>query len=311
MPPRPPEPTPAPQDVGAAPYPPLTFAVEARDGLRGQSLASLRVEVDGVRAKPGSNGTWSVSVAPAAEHVVRLVRQSYMPMTYQGPLPEGARLMAHLCPSGVRVVAFGDSLTAGLKVDLGDRFLMKLVERIQGARPGFWVDFRDHGRSGDTYALALERLTDDVVTENPDVAFVEFGTNDVFKTPLEDFPQTVDDLLGPIAEVSPRVLVADIPYKPRWYGSWNDRAAPYNRAIAVGAERHGAHLVSFSTAFRTAAQAGQWDLFYHEEPYDTTKPDSVAQGDLHPNAAGNELMAEAVAQAILAVTTPAIALTGK
>ncbi|HEY9856065.1 MAG TPA: SGNH/GDSL hydrolase family protein [Stenomitos sp.] len=304
----PPDPSPAPQHVGAAPGPALTFTVEAKELLRGRALSALKIEVDGVRAEPGPNGTWRAAVAPADRHTVRVGRQSYLTSTYQGPLVEGACLQAQLCPTGIRVVAFGDSLTAGLKVDLADRFLMKLEARLQSARPGFWVDFRDAGRSGDTYESALDRVTDDVLNANPDLTFVEFGTNDAFKTRLADFPDSVDALLAPIVQVSPRVLVADIPYKPRWYGDWNDHTAPYNRAIAEVAARNGARLVSFSQAFRKAAQGGQWDLFYHEEPYDTTKPDTVSQGDLHPNAEGNELMAETLGDAILSVTEPSIGL---
>lgn len=304
-------PSPAPQGVGTTGQPTFTFDVAASDRLRGRPVTSLRVDVDGVRADPRPDGRWGARVPASPEHTVRLVRQGFLPLTYKGPLSEGDRLEARLCPSGVRVVGFGDSLTAGLKVDLADRFVMKLVGRIQGARPGFWVDFLDRGRSGDTYQLALDRLTRDVLNANPDITLVEFGTNDAFKTPIDRFPQSLDALLGPLSRVSPGVLVADIPYKPRWAGTWNDRAAPYNAAIQEGARRHGATLVPFSRLFREAGQAGQWDLFFHEKPYDTTKPDSEAQGDLHPNAAGNQLMAEAFAEAILAVTEPEIRLAGR
>lgn len=304
-----PAPPAAPRDVKEAPAPVLTFGVEATDRLRGRPVSQLRVDVDGVRASELASGSFEAPVPPEGEHTVRLLRQGYLPLTYRGALAQGARLEARLCPSGVRVVGFGDSLTAGLKVDMSDRFVMKLVGRIQGARPGFWVDFLDRGRSGDTYESALARLGHDVLRANPDLTLVEFGTNDVFKTPLDRFGQTMDALLDPIFRVSPAVLVADIPYKPRWYGTWNDRTAPFNRAIAQGAERHGARLVSFSAAFKQAALAGDWDLFYHEQPYDTSKPDSESQGDLHPNARGNELMAEAVAEAVLASTEPEIVLT--
>lgn len=300
--------TPPPEPVGTAERPSLYLEVQASDRLRGRTITSLRVEVDGVRAEQQSDGRWGVKVAAAETHSVRLVRPGYLPLTYKGPLPKGAKLEARLSPSGVRVVGFGDSLTAGLKVDLGDRFVMKLVGRIQAARPGFWVDFVDQGKSGDTYSKAIQRLTDDVLNQNPDVTLVEFGTNDVFNTTLSRFPEALDDLLQPLSRVSPGVIVADIPYKPRWDGDWNEVSAPYNREIAAAAERHGAHLVSFATIFRRAAEGGVWDLFYHEAPYDPSLPDSVSQGDLHPNAAGNELMAEAFAEAILALTEPEVRL---
>ena len=214
-----------------------------------------------------------------------------------------------MCPDGIRVVGFGDSLTAGLKVERSSRFVMKLVGLIQGARRGFWVDFRDAGRSGDTYASALSRLTSDVLSANPDVTIVEFGSNDAIETPIDQFPATMDALLDPLTKVCPITLVTDIPYKARWYGNWNQETAPFNQAIAAGAQRHHAILVSFSQIFRAEAARGDWDLFVHDTPYDESLPDTQWQGDIHPNAAGNELMATTLAQAILKATEPSVIVT--
>lgn len=284
----------------------VTFAVRAEDVLRAHQLAGLTVEVDSNRAIPVGGGQFQALVPIGDTHAVRLTRSGYLPLEWHGPLSDRTRLTARLCPDGIRVVGFGDSLTAGLKVDTASRFVMKLVGLIQGARPGFWVDFRDAGHSGDTYASALARLGSDVLAANPDVTIVEFGSNDVLKTPIDQFPATMDALLKKLTTVSPVTLVADIPYKPRWYGSWNQQTAPFDEAIAAGALRHHATPIALSERFRAAAGAGNWDLFVHDAPYDESMPDSRLQGDIHPNAAGNELMATTFAEAILQATAPSI-----
>lgn len=305
-----PAPPPLPtQERGSSPpspVPPLTLQLEAQSAVNDRHLEGLTVEVDGQPARELAAGRYQAAVGPGPQHGIRLTQASCLPLTWSGSLEPGERILARLAPHGIRVVGFGDSLTAGLKVDPGARFVMKLVGLVQGARSGFWVDFRDRGHSGDTYLSAFSRLSLEVLAVNPDVTIVEFGTNDVATTPLDRFPASVDAVLTPLARVCPRILVADVPFKPRWYGGWNQQVAPFNQALAAAAARHRATLVSLSEAFRAEA-ARQWGLFEHDAPYDETLPDSRWQGDVHPNAAGNELIARTLAAAILEATRPGIA----
>ncbi|MNX62170.1 hypothetical protein D3C86_931240 [compost metagenome] len=56
--------------------------------------------------------------------------------------------------------------------------------------------------------------------------------------------------------------------------------------------------MSWASRFKESGDRGQWDLFYHQAPYDLRAPESRAQGDLHPNGAGHDLMALACAEAL-------------
>lgn len=275
----------------------LRLRASIRDALSERPVTGLRLDVDGVTAVTDAAGLAAAYVTAADAHALRVSGGSYLPLSWTGALADGSAVSFRLTPSVVRVVAFGDSLTAGVNVSEPERFIYKLPRQVRRTLPGVRVDVYPRGRSGDTYRSARDRLTGDVLSARPDVVLVAFGTNDVATIPLRDFSGTLDGVLAPLAGRC-RLMVADIPYKPRWAGQWNAQAAPFNRAIAEAAARHGATLVSWAASFKAAAERGNWDLFYHQAPYDLRAPESRSQGDLHPNGAGNDVMAAACAEVL-------------
>jgi acyl-CoA thioesterase I len=76
----------------------------------------------------------------------------------------------------IRIVALGDSLTAGLGLPLADSFPSKLEARLKAK--GTSVEIINAGVSGDTASAGLARL-DWSVPEKTDAAIVEFGGNDM------------------------------------------------------------------------------------------------------------------------------------
>jgi acyl-CoA thioesterase-1 len=78
----------------------------------------------------------------------------------------------------VRIVALGDSLTAGLGLPAGQSFPAKL-ERALRAK-GLEVEIVNAGVSGDTAANGLARL-DWSVPEGTDAVIVELGANDMLR----------------------------------------------------------------------------------------------------------------------------------
>ena len=78
----------------------------------------------------------------------------------------------------VKLVAFGDSLTAGFGVSAQDAFPAKL-ERALRAK-GYAVEVINAGVSGDTASAGLERL-DWSIPEGADAAIVELGANDALR----------------------------------------------------------------------------------------------------------------------------------
>ncbi len=77
-----------------------------------------------------------------------------------------------------RLLAFGDSLTAGYGLAPEDTFPVKLQARLQA--DGFKVDVTNGGFSGDTTAGGLARVKW-VLADRPQYALIEFGANDALR----------------------------------------------------------------------------------------------------------------------------------
>jgi acyl-CoA thioesterase-1 len=79
-----------------------------------------------------------------------------------------------------RIVALGDSLTAGYGLQSGEDFASKLQESL--IREGFDVKIDNAGVSGDTTAGGLARLDRAVEGEQrPDLVLVALGANDMLR----------------------------------------------------------------------------------------------------------------------------------
>jgi acyl-CoA thioesterase-1 len=83
-------------------------------------------------------------------------------------------------PAGIKIVAFGDSLTAGKDLEDPDREAYPAVlERLLRAG-GHSVSVSNAGHSGDTTFDALARL-DFSLAEKPQIVIVGLGSNDTFQ----------------------------------------------------------------------------------------------------------------------------------
>ncbi len=85
---------------------------------------------------------------------------------------------AESTPAPRRLLAFGDSLTAGYGLAPEDTFPVKLQARLQA--DGFKVDVTNGGFSGDTTAGGLARVKW-VLADRPQYALIEFGANDALR----------------------------------------------------------------------------------------------------------------------------------
>ena len=77
-----------------------------------------------------------------------------------------------------RILAFGDSLTAGYGLPEGDGFVPQLQQALQ--KMGREVTVINGGVSGDTSAGGLARL-DWMLAEKPDAVILELGANDMLR----------------------------------------------------------------------------------------------------------------------------------
>ena len=78
----------------------------------------------------------------------------------------------------VKILALGDSLTAGFGLPPGQGFVPQLQKALKDS--GIDAEVQDGGVSGDTTAGGLARL-DWALAENPQVVIVELGANDALR----------------------------------------------------------------------------------------------------------------------------------
>ncbi len=129
----------------------------------------------------------------------------------------------------VRIVAFGDSITAG-----GDASEPKLIfweqwaEALRGEYPRATIETTNGATGGDTTVQGLQRLDDKVLAQKPDLVLIGFGMNDHnregFGVPLAAFAANLGTMIDRVraATEAEIVLFSAFPPNPKWhYGSHN------------------------------------------------------------------------------------------
>lgn len=132
--------------------------------------------------------------------------------TIQARLAAGLALLALLfaapafAEAPLRVLAFGDSLTAGYQLPAEAAFPAQLERRLRG--DGFMVDVVNAGVSGDTTAGGLARL-DFTLGDKFDLVILELGANDMLRGVEPKLTrQNLEKMLDAVAAKGPRVLLA-------------------------------------------------------------------------------------------------------
>lgn len=120
----------------------------------------------------------------------------------------------------VRLMALGDSLTAGYGLAAEDGFTAQLERALADA--GYAVEVLNHGVSGDTTAGGVARL-DWALADNPDAALVELGANDMLRG--VDPAVARDNLATVIARLEEEgvpMLLAGMLAAPNWGPEYQD-----------------------------------------------------------------------------------------
>jgi acyl-CoA thioesterase-1 len=140
----------------------------------------------------------------------------------------------------VTILAFGDSLTAGLGVDPQSAFPAKLEEALKAR--GHNVRVINAGVSGDTAAAGRDRL-DWVLTDDIDAVIVELGANDALRgiAPAET-RTALTAILETLKQRNLPVLLAGM-LAPRNLGP--DYAAAYDPIFPDLAKTYGAIYYPF------------------------------------------------------------------
>lgn len=105
----------------------------------------------------------------------------------------------------VRVLAFGDSLTAGYGLPESDGFVPQLQMALQ--KMGRDVSVINGGLSGDTTAGGLSRL-DWMLADKPDVVILELGANDMLRgLPPAEARANLDAIMERIRQSGAKLLL--------------------------------------------------------------------------------------------------------
>jgi acyl-CoA thioesterase I len=152
-------------------------------------------------------------------------------------------VLALVHPAGAAervIIAFGDSLTAGLGVTPDGSYPAQLQARLRAE--GYAYRVVNAGVSGDTTAGGLRRV-DWALRNKPDVAIVALGANDALRgQDLASVRANLDAIVARFQEAGVRVLVAGMEVPPNYGARY---AAEFRRLYADVARKRGAALMPF------------------------------------------------------------------
>lgn len=170
-------------------------------------------------------------------------------------------------PAPIRLVAFGDSLTAGYGLPRGKGFAPRLQAALRAE--GHHVEVIDAGVSGDTTDMGLARL-DWSVPADAQAVIVELGANDALRgLPPREARKNMEEIVSRLTAKGMKVLVAGM-LAPRNLG--DAYVAEFDPIFADVAKAHG---------------AGYYPFFLDGVALD---PALVLADGLHPSAAGVEVI---------------------
>lgn len=186
-------------------------------------------------------------------------------------LGAGVSGSSHAAGRPIRLLALGDSLTAGYGLPEQQGFVAQLQKALTDK--GYQVTVLNAGVSGDTTAGGLARL-DWALGDRPDAALVELGANDMLRG-LDPAAAraNLDAILKRLAERKIPVLLAGMLASPSLGRPYTER---FNAMYPELAAAHGAALYPFFLD-GVASQPG------------LNQPDGI-----HPNSKGVSIVVERI-----------------
>ena len=138
------------------------------------------------------------------------------------------------------IVAFGDSLTAGLGVTPEDSYPARLQAKLRAE--GYAYRVVNAGSSGDTTAGGLRRV-DWALKNRPDIVIVALGANDALRgQDLAGVRANLDAIVARFQKAGARVLVAGMEVPPNYGARY---AADLRRLYADVARQRKAAFMPF------------------------------------------------------------------
>lgn len=198
-------------------------------------------------------------------------RSKTEPPPRNGSAHEVSAKVSEAADSRPVIVAFGDSLTAGLGVDPSQNYPAKLQTKFDAGGYGYRVV--NAGVSGDTSAQGLNRLS--AVRElHPKIVILELGANDGLRgLPLEETRRNLETTITRLQQDGAKVVLAGMEMPPN-YGVEYTRG--FHEIFPSLASQYRVVLIPFFLA----GVAG--------------KPELNQDDDIHPTARGYDMVVENV-----------------
>ena len=201
-------------------------------------------------------------------------------------LPAGAQNRPNpVRPNPVRIVAFGDSLTAGYRLAPGEAFPVKLEKALRAK--GLAVEIANAGVSGDTTAAGLERL-DWAIPDGTEIVILELGANDALRGLDPAIARrNLEAIVKRITAKGARILLTGM-HAPR---NWGDD-----------------YVKRFDTIYPELAKAHNLALYPFFLEGVALRPDLNLDDGLHPNAKGVDEIVQRIAPMVERMVTERLAL---
>ena len=175
-----------------------------------------------------------------------------------------------------RIIILGDSLTAGLGLDINLAYPALVAEQLEEL--GYPTEIINAGQSGDTTAGGLRRV-DWLLKQNPDLLIVELGANDGMRgIPLPEIEKNLNGIIDKAQAKDTRVFLMEM-YIPSNFGK--EYTDGFNDIYDKIAKEQSISLIPFLLQ----EVAG--------------KPELNQADGIHPTAKGHELMADVVRSGII------------
>ena len=167
----------------------------------------------------------------------------------------------------VRIVAFGDSITAGGDAtEPGLIFWERWAAALRVKYSRASIEITNGATGGDATVQGLQRLPEKVLQQKPDLVLIGFGMNDHnregYGVPLDKFAENLRTMIGRIradtgAEI---VLFSAFPPNPKWHFGSHNMQAYAEAAERVAREEHCAFADVYHYWMSLAARKKPEDL---------------------------------------------------
>ena len=204
------------------------------------------------------SGCGDTAKHPQLEERAKVAKSSTAPAAVPAPSRNGWQV----------IVTFGDSLTAGVA---GRSYPDQLQELLD--RNGYHYRVDNQGVSGDTSTDGLVRI-DNVIAEKPALVLLEFGGNDGLRgVPVNEISTNLQEMIDKLEEARLPIVLLGITLPPN-YGP--EYVKEFTAMYPELAKKNHLRYMPFLLL----------NVYQHRD---------MMQGDgIHPNGAGNRVVAEDV-----------------